>query len=75
MTDKKESNELITIYEDWVEIGGAVWLKWRVEGEKKWHYKRTPYTEKPVIYMKRLPKTEYDFFYKESELDNREVIE
>lgn len=59
----------VTIFEDWVEVGGAIWYKWKLEGEKEWHFKRTAYKEKPVIYMKVLPIKEYEMFFKDMDED------
>lgn len=54
----------VTIYEDWDEIDGEIWYKWRVVGEKDWHRKRTAHKQKPVIRFKQLSKLEFDEFYK-----------
>lgn len=64
-TESDKSIDTITIFEDWAEIEGAVWYKWRVEGEKNWHWRRTAYKQKPVVYMKRLPREEFNILLKE----------
>lgn len=46
--------EPITIYEDWNEIDGKIYYRWRIEGEEKWHVKLTAYKEKPVMQYKLL---------------------
>lgn len=57
------SKNTVIIYEDWAEVGGAVWYKWRLETEKEWNWKKTALKQKPVIYIKTITKEEYKMFY------------
>lgn len=64
---KKDISETVVIFEDWAEVDGAIWYKWRLENEKEWHWKKTAYKQKPVLYMKVLPREEFDLVYKNRE--------
>ena len=59
-TDKVPT-DFVRIYEDWVEIEGTVFYRWRAEGEKEWHYKKTPYTEKPVVNFRLMTQEEFEW--------------
>lgn len=58
------SEELtVTIYEDWEEVDGKIYYKWRLPGDTAWHIKETPYKQKPIIRFKTLSKVEFEEFY------------
>ena len=57
--------DIVTVFEDWAEVDGAIWYKWRLEGEKDWHWKKTAHKQKPVVYMKKIPREEFNLIYKE----------
>ncbi len=39
----------VEIEETWVQRPDGVYWKWRLVGDKKWHYKATGYTKLPVV--------------------------
>lgn len=62
--------KMVTIYEDWANIEGAIWYKWKLDDETEWHWKRTAYKEKPIIQMKRLTEEEFRILYINQETPN-----
>lgn len=58
-------DQSITIYEDWDEIDGVIWYKWKRADEDspaeegEWHYIRTAFKQKPVIRWKSMSEVEY----------------
>jgi len=51
-------SDIITIYEDWNEIDGKIYYRWRLHGEKEWHTKLTAYRKKPYIKFKYISEQE-----------------
>ena len=51
-------SDKITIYEDWNEIDGKIYYRWRLSGEKEWHTKLTAYRKKPYIKFKYISEQE-----------------
>lgn len=47
-----ERMEAVTIFEDWNEVDGKIYYRWRRKDEKEWHVKLTPYKQKPFIQYK-----------------------
>lgn len=44
----KQESDIETIYEDWNEVDGKIYYRWRRKDESEWHIKLTAYKEKPV---------------------------
>ena len=59
--------DYVTVFQSWEKIDGVVYWKWRAQGEKDWHYKKTAYTESPVIEYKRMLPEEYKLFVERNE--------
>ena len=67
----KNNKDWVRIYEDWVEIEGTVFYKYRKEGEEQWRYKKTPYTQKPVVQFRLMTPEEYGYLTQDTkELDD-----
>lgn len=57
----------IAIYEDWEKVGDTVFYKWRTDGEDEWHYRKTPYKDKPVVHFRYLTQEEWEYFKQDSD--------
>jgi hypothetical protein len=43
----------VTILEDWnQDSDGRIWYRWKLASEKDWHFKLTPYKQKPYVQYK-----------------------
>lgn len=63
---KDESLNTVTIMEDWVEIEGTVFYRWKRPEEKDWHYKKTPYKQKPVVQFRYMTEEEFGWLAEDS---------
>lgn len=57
--EKSKVPKIITILEDWVEIEGTVFYRWKLPEEESWHYKKTPYKQKPIVQFKYMAEEEF----------------
>lgn len=65
---KDKIPKTITIIEDWVELEGTVFYRWKQPHEKEWHYRKTPYKEKPVVQFRYMTEEELGWLTEEKDI-------
>lgn len=50
----------ITVLEDWNEVDGKIYFRWKLKNDKEWNVKLTPYKEKPWVHFKYMSPKEFE---------------